>query len=79
MLQRLADHIADGYTRAADSESRSRQAANDESRASYLRLAQGGVIWPKLRICRKPGTLLVDLHKKGWPLNVEDLPMEEGS
>jgi hypothetical protein len=22
---------------------------------------------------------LLDLHKKGWPLNVEDMPMEEGS
>src|SRR5262249_50228534 len=30
-----------------DSENRAREAADDESRASYLRLAQGGVIWPK--------------------------------
>jgi hypothetical protein len=75
MLQRLADHIADSYTRAADSEDRARQAPNDELRANHLRLAQG---WRHLaksyEFVESLERFLLDLHKKGWPLKVEDLP-----
>jgi hypothetical protein len=78
MLQRLADHIADSYTRAADSESRARQAAKESGRVifAWIRVASFG---QNYEFVESLEPFLLDLHKKSWPLNVEDLPMEEGS
>jgi len=51
-------------------------------------MSQGRVIFAWLRVAsfgqnygfvESLERFLLDLHKKGWPLNVEDLPMEEGS
>jgi hypothetical protein len=58
------------------------------ARGSPPMTSQGRVIFAWLRVAsfgqnyefvESLECFLLDLHKKGWPLNVEDLPMEEGS
>jgi hypothetical protein len=75
MLQKLADHIASSYAQAADCEQRAKQAPDEASRASLLEMAKAWRhVAKSYEFVETLERFLVDAHKKGWLIKVEDLP-----
>jgi hypothetical protein len=75
MLQRLGDHIADAHRRAAECEEAARNASDEESR---INLEQMGKAWARVakayEFVASLERFLMDAHKNGWPVKVEELP-----
>ena len=75
MLQKLGDHIADAHRRAAECEEAARNASDHEARAN---LEQMGKAWARVgkayEFVASLERFLIDAHKSGRPIRVEELP-----
>jgi hypothetical protein len=75
MLQKLAEHIASSYALAAEGEERAKQAPDEAFRTSLLEMAKAWRhVAKNYEFVLSLERFLLDAHKNGWPVRVEDLP-----
>lgn len=75
MLQKLGDHIAECRRRASECEALAKDGLDEAVAAQYRAMAQH---WARLADSYEFNlaleSLLMDIHKEGWPFQLENLP-----
>jgi hypothetical protein len=75
MLQRLADHIAASYGRAAECKERAASATHPETKEEYVRLARGWVhLARSYEFVESLERFLLDAHEETSFFEAENLP-----
>jgi len=77
MLQKLTDHIAEAYNRAAEFRDLADQASSEGSKTHYLQLAKSWSYLAKsYTFVESLERFLLDAHyKRHWVVSVQDMPM----